>query len=148
MKKISVLAALILVLSLMLAGSAGAAIVEVPDPGPQYWDSSAQAIAAAARNGNPNDPNFTKADYGIAMGVTDLSTPANIYNAVIDQWTYGHRYYFTLEYVTTSTSYPFPTPKYTSFTVTKDANPPSSSNLFGAVADLFGDNLRLLRNTS
>ena len=36
MKKISVLAALILVLSLMLAGSAGAAIVEVPDPGPQY----------------------------------------------------------------------------------------------------------------
>ena len=78
MKKISLLAAVALVLSLMLTGSTGAAIVEVPDPGPQYWDNSAQAIAVAARNGNPNNPTPTKADYGITMGVTELSTPTNL----------------------------------------------------------------------
>jgi hypothetical protein len=98
-KKVSAVA-LPLVLSLMLAGCVK--IIEVPDPGAQYWDDNAKAIAASARNGLP-DNTLQKTNFAVGLGVTRLNTASNIYLAIIPSpgetfWHYNATYHFTLKY--------------------------------------------------
>ena len=96
MKKISLLATFVLVLALILTGSVGAAIVEVPNPGDQYWDSTAQAIAVITKNGDSQGSG--KLASTVAMGVTDLSNSSNITVSFNKPWTYTATYHFTFQY--------------------------------------------------
>ncbi len=77
MKKVSVLAAFVLVLFFLLTGSAGAVTIdEVGNPGSQYWDDSAQAIAAKAQNGQLDYSGSVLVSQ-LVMGTTDLTTPGH-----------------------------------------------------------------------
>ena len=137
MKKISVLAILVLVLSLMLAISAVAVTIdEVGDPGSTYWDSSAQAIAAKARNGASGNNNDVAGRYAIGLGYTTLSTfgSGSLQVAIVPNtspfWTYNQPYHFTLTYVSQDPTYL----NETVFTITD----PTSNNQVGLVGDTLG----------